>query len=376
MEITLSADQELFRETTRRFLEDRSAVAAVRGFRHSPEGFERDYWRQGAELGWTSLLVPEALGGGSVSGDEVIDLTLVADAFGRRVAPGPLLPANAVAAALARSGSAEQQADVLPGIIDGTIVPAWCVGAPAADGTVTSGVAASLVGDEIVLGGVQAPVEAAAQADVLLVTATLGDGLVQLLVPPDAPGVSVTPLQSLDLTRRYARVELAGVRVPVSAAVGVPGAAAADVERQLQLVLVMQLAESVGVAETVFDFTLEWAFDRYSFGRPLASYQEIKHRFADMKTWLEASHAIATAAARAVQADAADAAQTVSIAVAYVDEYVPELIQDCVQMHGGIGVTYEHDIHLYLRRATVNRVLHGTPADHRQRITTLQERVA
>ena len=376
MEITLSADQELFRETTRRFLEDRSAVAAVRGFRHSPEGFERDYWRQGAELGWTSLLVPEALGGGSVSGDEVIDLTLVADAFGRRVAPGPLLPANAVAAALARSGSAEQQADVLPGIIDGTIVPAWCVGAPAADGTVTSGVAASLAGDEIVLDGVQAPVEAAAQADVLLVTATLGDGLVQLLVPPDAPGVSVTPLQSLDLTRRYARVELAGVRVPASAAVGVPGAAAADVERQLQLVLVMQLAESVGVAETVFDFTLEWAFDRYSFGRPLASYQEIKHRFADMKTWLEASHAIATAAARAVQADAADAAQTVSIAVAYVDEYVPELIQDCVQMHGGIGVTYEHDIHLYLRRATVNRVLHGTPADHRQRVTTLQERVA
>ena len=376
MEITLSADQELFRETTRRFLEDRSAVAAVRGFRHSPEGFERDYWRQGAELGWTSLLVPEALGGGSVSGDEVIDLTLVADAFGRRVAPGPLLPANAVAAALARSGSAEQQADVLPGIIDGTIVPAWCVGAPAADGTVTSGVAASLAGDEIVLDGVQAPVEAAAQADVLLVTATMGDGLVQLLVPPDAPGVSVTPLQSLDLTRRYARVELAGVRVPASAAVGVPGAAAADVERQLQLVLVMQLAESVGVAETVFDFTLEWAFDRYSFGRPLASYQEIKHRFADMKTWLEASHAIATAAARAVQADAADAAQTVSIAVAYVDEYVPELIQDCVQMHGGIGVTYEHDIHLYLRRATVNRVLHGTPADHRQRITTLQERVA
>ena len=188
--------------------------------------------------------------------------------------------------------------------------------------------------------------------------------------------MSITPLESLDLTRRYGRVELSGVRVPASAAVGVPGEAAADVERQLQLVLVMQLAESVGAAETVFDFTLEWAFDRYSFGRPLASYQEIKHRFADMKTWLEASHAIAAAAARSVQAEAADAAQTVSIAVAYVDEFVPELIQDCVQMHGGIGVTYEHDIHLYLRRATVNRVLHGTPADHRQRITTLQERVA
>jgi len=376
VEITLSADQELFRETTQRFLDDRSSIAAVRAFRYSPDGFERDYWRQGAELGWTSLVVPEELGGGSVSGHEVVDLTLVADAFGRRVAPGPLLPANAVAAALARSGSAQQQTEVLPGIIDGTIVPAWCVGAPTADGGTASGVTARADGDGVVLDGVQAPVESAVQADVLLVTCGLGDGVAQFLVAPDAPGVSITPLESLDLTRRYGRVELSGVRVPASAAVGVPGEAAADVERQLQLVLVMQLAESVGAAETVFDFTLEWAFDRYSFGRPLASYQEIKHRFADMKTWLEASHAIAAAAARSVQAEAADAAQTVSIAVAYVDEYVPELIQDCVQMHGGIGVTYEHDIHLYLRRATVNRVLHGTPADHRQRVTTLQERVA
>lgn len=376
MEITLSADQELLRETTQRFLEDRSSIDAVRAFRHSPDGFERDYWRQGAELGWTSLLVPEALGGGSVSGNGVMDLTLVADAFGRRVAPGPLLPANVVAAALARSGSDEQQSGVLAEILAGTTVPAWCVGPPTADGGVSSGVAARSDGDGFVLDGTQAPIEAAAQADVLLVTATTGDGLAQFLVAADAPGVAVVPLESLDLTRRYGRVELAGVHVPASAAVGVPGASGADVERQLQLVLVMALAESVGAAETVFDFTLEWAFDRYSFGRPLASYQEIKHRFADMKTWLEASHAIAAAAARAVQHEAADAAQTVSIAAAYVDEYVPELIQDCVQMHGGIGVTYEHDIHLYLRRVTVNRVLHGTPADHRQRITTLQERVA
>ncbi|MFA5884285.1 MAG: acyl-CoA dehydrogenase family protein [Acidimicrobiia bacterium] len=376
MELTLSEDQELFGETTRRFLGARSPIAAVREFRYSPDGFERGSWREGAELGWTSLLVPEELGGGSVSGAGLLDLTIVADAFGRHVAPGPLLPVNVVAAAVARAGSEAQQREVLPGLLDGSTIAAWCVGAPTADGGIATGVSARAAAGGFVLDGVQEPVEAAAQADLLLVTARTDAGLAQFLVAPDARGVAIAPLESLDLTRRFARVELAGVQVPAAAAVGVVGAADADVERQLELALVIQAAESVGAAETVLDFTLEWAFDRYSFGRPLASYQEIKHRFADMKTWLEAGHAIAAAAARAVQHDAADAPEVVSVAAAYIGDYVVELVQDCVQMHGGIGVTYDHDIHLYLRRVTVNRVLHGTPADHRQRITTLQERAA
>ena len=231
-------------------------------------------------------------------------------------------------------------------------------------------------GDEFSLAGTAAPVEAAAQADLLLVTADGGDGFAQFLIAPDAPGVSITPLGSLDLTRRYGRVELDGVRVPRSAVVGEPGSADADVERQLQLALVIQTAESVGAAQTVFDFTVEWAFDRYSFGRPLASYQELKHRFADMKMWLEASHAMASAAARSVQGDARNAAETASMAKAYIGDHLPELVQDCVQMHGGIGLTYEHDIHLYLRRVTVDRVTHGTPSDHRERIVAFEEAAA
>ncbi len=126
----------------------------------------------------------------------------------------------------------------------------------------------------------------------------------------------------------------------------------------------------------MFDFTLDWAFSRYSFGRPLASYQEIKHRFADMKMWLEASHALADAAARTCRRDDASAAMAVSVAKAYAGDYLAELVQDCVQMHGGIGVTYEHDIHLFLRRITVDRLTYGTPADHRQRIAAVRERAA
>jgi alkylation response protein AidB-like acyl-CoA dehydrogenase len=375
MEVTLTDDQQFFRDTTRKFLESECPVLKVRELAGSAAGFERDYWRQGAELGWTSLLVPEDLGGGSISGSGVIDLTLVADAFGAHVAPGPLLPTNMVAAALARSGTDEQKAGVLPAIIAGEIVATWAVAEPAPHdrlGDVTVS-ATKLTNDGFVLSGIKAPVEAGAESEQLLVTARTDDGLAQFLVPADSAGLTITSLQSLDLVKRYARVELDGVRVPPSASVGAPGHADADVERQLQLAIVIQTAESVGAAQTVFDFTLEWMFNRYSFGRPLASYQNLKHRFADMKMWLEASHAIAAAAAREVQAEAPAVQETVSAAKAYTGDYLGELVQDCVQMHGGIGLTYDHDIHLYLRRVTVDRVTHGSPADHRQRITTLRE---
>jgi alkylation response protein AidB-like acyl-CoA dehydrogenase len=122
-----------------------------------------------------------------------------------------------------------------------------------------------------------------------------------------------------------------------------------------------------------FDTTLEWAFNRLSFGRPLASYQEIKHRFADMKMWLEAGHAITDSVARAVEADAADRSLVVSAAKSYVGRYGPELVQDCVQMHGGIGVTFDHDLHLYLRRVATNIPLFGTPAQHAVRISRILE---
>ena len=135
MEIALSDDQEFFRDTTRKFLGSECPIPKVRELRGNPAGFERDYWRQGAELGWMSMLVPEELGGGSVSGNGLADLALVADAFGGHVAPGPLLPCNVVAAALARSGSDEQQAELLPAIVAGELVATWAsTEAPPHDG--------------------------------------------------------------------------------------------------------------------------------------------------------------------------------------------------------------------------------------------------
>jgi alkylation response protein AidB-like acyl-CoA dehydrogenase len=229
-------------------------------------------------------------------------------------------------------------------------------------------------GDDVVVRGVKRPVESAAESTSLLVTGRTGDGLTQVLVPVDAAGVSVSPMQSVDLTRRFSIVRFDDVRVPGSAVVGDVGGAADAVERQLLQAFVVLSTEAVGAMQRAFDLTLEWAFDRYSFGRPLASYQELKHRFADMRAWLEAGHAITDAAAEAVADGQADASKLASSAVAFVGEYGAELMQDCVQLHGGIGLTYEHDLHLFLRRHTIDRSLFGTPADHRQRVAAIVER--
>ena len=374
MRFDLDAEQEFFRETTARFLEDQVPVATLRALRSDAIGFEPDYWRRGAELGWTSLLVREAHGGGSISGEGLVDLSLIAHEFGRHAAPGPLVSTNVVADALTRAGDGHEA--VLADLLAGTI-GSWCSAEAVPHdrlGTITLEV--RVEGDDVVLDGTKRPVESAARAGVLLVTGRTDDDLTQVLVPADAPGVSIVPMETVDLTRRFDVVRFDRVRLPSSAVVGTVGGAALQVERQHQIAAALTSAESVGAMQAAFDMTVEWAFERYSFGRPLASYQELKHRFADMKSWLEASHAITDAAIAAIAADAGDAAELASAAKAYTGQYGAELVQDCVQMHGGIGVTFDHDLHLFLRRVTLNRALYGTPADHRLRLAALVEQQA
>ena len=372
MDLGLSDDQEFFRETTRKFLESEVPLPAVRRLADHTAGFDRNWWRRGAELGWTSMLVPEEHGGGNLSGEGLLDLVIVAEEMGRLVSPGPLLPTNVVASVVADRGTTEQQEALLPAIVSGDVVAAWALLEPGGRWRPDDlQLEARPQDGGFLVRGAKCPVEAAGQADHFLVTARTGDGLSQFLVPADAAGLTVTPMESLDLVRRFAELRFDEVRVPRSALVGESGRAADDVERQLQVALVLQCAETVGIVERVFEFTLEYMFDRFSFGRPLASYQALKHRVADMKLWLEASHATATAAARAVQARGNDASEIVSAAKSYIGDHATVIIQECVQMHGGMGVTWEHDIHLYLRRATVNRVQYGTPSEHRERIAEL-----
>ncbi|KAA9149885.1 acyl-CoA dehydrogenase [Amycolatopsis acidicola] len=367
----LTGDQRLFASTTRDFLARTVPVSRVRELSESPVGFERDWWVRGAELGWTAMLVPERLGGGSVSGAPMSDLAVVAGEMGRACAPGPLLTTSAVLTGLVRAG--EPFAERIGEIVSGETVAAWAFYRPAR-GLGHYGVQAEPDGDGYRLSGEADRVECGDQADVFLVTAHSPDGLVQVLVPADAPGVTVTRVWTLDLVRHTASVRFADVRAD---SVVQRGKDAEDaVEAQLQTAAVLSAAEMAEAAERTFEFTVQWMFDRYSFGRPLASYQALKHRMADNKTWLEACLATSAAAARTIDEDPSSAPEAVSTAKSYVGAKAPVIVQDCVQLHGGIGVTWEHDIHLYLRRVTLGRALYGTPEEHRRLITDLLTRSA
>ncbi len=369
---SLTSDQDLFRDTTARFLDSHVPLARLRkDYRDHPAGFDPAYWTSGAELGWTMCLVDEADGGGSVSGRGAVDLALIAYEFGRHAAPGPLVDCNVVAAAL--SGQAgDLQQSVLGELIAGSAIASSALGAAPWQRPGEASVTIRRDGDDVIIDGAVRPVESGKQAGHLLVTGRSEGGMTQALVPVDAGGITIRALKGMDVTRRFASVTFDNVRAPASALVGEFGRADDHVSRQIQNAAVILSAEAVGAMDAAFAMTLDWAFHRYTFGRALASYQALKHRFADMKSWLEASHAISDAAAEAVADQTSLAAETASSAKAYIGEYGPELAQDCVQLHGGIGVTYEHDLHFFLRRVTLNRLLYGTPADHRRLLAAIQ----
>jgi alkylation response protein AidB-like acyl-CoA dehydrogenase len=366
-----SPEKILFASTTQAFLQKEVPLSRVRELHARGVSFEPAWWRRAAELGWTALLVPEELGGGSVSGDGVGDLAMVAEQLGKTVAPGPLYPVSTVLAGLVDCADPQSHEATIESLIAGDIVASWAVYEPGQGWAPHEpSVTATGISSGYRIDGVKDRVEAGAHSNLLLVVARTDDGVGQFLVPTDAPGVRIEPQQSIDLVKQYARVHFDGVAIDRGAAIG---GAAGLIDRQSQIAQLLQCAEVVGILHTVFDFTVAWALDRHTFGRPLASYQALKHRFADMKMWLEACRATTAAAVAATSARSPDAALSASIAKSYVGEMATDIIQGCVQMHGGIGVTWEHDLHVYLRRAALYRSMFGTPEEHNLRVYQLQE---
>jgi alkylation response protein AidB-like acyl-CoA dehydrogenase len=362
-----SSETELFLSTARAFLDQHATLAQQRALRAEDRPVDAAWWKQASELGWAGLLVPEELGGGNVSGSGLHDLAAIAELTGHTVAPGPLHPVSTVLAGLVDADNHVDHADTIRALASGEVLAAWAVDEPGrrfdpSRPTLTA--TATAAGYR--LDGVKDRVEAGAEADVLLVTARADDGVRQFLIPAGAPGITVRPQRCVDLVKRYARVEFDGAAT--GALVGSPTDTPALIDRQSQVAMVLQCAETVGILETVLALTIDWTRDRYSFGRPLGSYQAIKHRLADMTMWLHACRGVTARAVEQVATRAGDAALWVSAAKSYLGEHAGPLVQDCVQLHGGIGVTWEHDLHLFLRRITLYRGLFGTPTEHHQAI--------
>lgn len=366
MDFELSDEQATLRGISRKLLSDRAPIDVVRAWTERDEDVEPQLWRLAADLGWLGLALPEEHGG---AGQGLVELALVAEEIGRALGRGPFLPTAVVGQAITASGSAQLQAEVLPVLAAGSGWATWAFAEPRAPWTLAGiHTTARTDGDVITLDGVKTAVQDAGGARWLLVTAQHEGVPASFLVDRDSAGVSIRRQHVLDLTRAFYEVRLDGVRVPPERRLG---GGPAEVQRLLDYASVLQAAEALGVMERVLELTVGYANVRVQFGRPIGSFQAVKHACADMAMLVHGSRAATYYAAMSADAGAVDADRAACVAASYTSAGAGEVTDAALQLHGGIGFTWEYDLHLYLRRAEVGGVLYGTASVHRDRLCTL-----
>jgi alkylation response protein AidB-like acyl-CoA dehydrogenase len=357
-----SEEQEEFRLALRRFLEEKSPEAEVRRLMDTDDGYDKTVWAQMAgQLGLQGLTIPEEFGG---SGYSYMELIVVMEELGRSLLCAPYLSTVAMAANLVLlAGDDEAKRDLLPGIADGSTIAAcalaetdgrWdeqSVTLPATQGP--SGW--RLSGEKLyVLDG--------HIADVVLVSARTAAGVSLFAVESEALGLSVTPLATMDQTRKQSRLTFEDAPARL---IGANGAAWPAVATTLDLAVVALAAEQVGGAQRVLEMAVGYAKERVQFGRPIGSFQAIKHKCADMLLEVESAKSTAYQAGWAAVNDTAAMPAAASLAKAYCSEAYLRAAAENIQIHGGIGFTWEHPAQLYFKRAKSSELLFGDPIYHR-----------
>ncbi|MEE3067365.1 MAG: acyl-CoA dehydrogenase family protein [Actinomycetota bacterium] len=355
-DLLYSDTEDALRDSVRRLFADRCPPELVaRAYDSAPQDFS-DVWRLLAgDLGVAGLLVPESRGGAGASAREA---AVVMEEIGRAVAPVPFLSSAVLATvALLRAGDTE----TLSALAQGEQTAALVVALSTAPGDPVAGVSAGTDG----LTGIVSSVAGAAEADVLVVPVAGTDGLELHTVSGSAAGVEVSPLLALDMTRPLANVQFSATP---SIRVGPAGEAVAAA---LQTGAALLASEQLGVAQWCFETTLAYVKQRKQFGRAIGSYQAIKHRLADL--WFEVGSATAAAryAADTCAREDPDASIAAAVAQAYCSGIAVHAAEECVQLHGGIGMTWEYPAHLYLKRAKSDQLAFGTAYRHRARLAAL-----
>lgn len=355
-DLLYSDTEEALRDSVRHLFAERCPPeSVVRAYDAVPQDFSSVWRTLAAELGVAGLLVPESLGGAGAGAREA---AVVMEEIGRAVAPVPFLSSVVLATvALLRAGDTE----TVPALAQGAVTAALVVPLSTAPGDPVAGVSAGADG----LTGVVTSVAGAGEADVLVVPVAGPDGLELHTVSRTAAGVEVTPVLALDMTRPLATVRFSGA---ASSRVGPADAAVAEA---LQTGAALLASEQLGVARWCFDTTLAYVKQRKQFGRAIDSYQAIKHRLADL--WFEVGAAAAAAryAADTCARGDDDAGIAAAIAQAYCGRVAVHAAEECVQLHGGIGMTWEYPAHLYLKRAKSDQLALGTAYRHRARLAEL-----
>ncbi len=367
MDLGLSEEQQMLRDFARDFLEKECREAHVRDMEEDERGFSSELWHKMAEQGWMGLYVPEAFGGVGMS---YIDLILLVEEFGRALVPGPFIPTTVAAIALMEAGSAEQKQRYLPAIAGGQQVWTLAFTEPSARFD-AAGVelTARRDGDAYVLSGTKLFVRDSHVADNLVVVARTGGsgeaGISLFVVPADAPGLRHTPVPTIASDRQN-EVKLEEVRVPVANRLGEEGAAWPVFQRIAQKATVIESAYLVGLAQMAFDITLDYTKNRIQFERPIATFQALQHKAADMISDVDGCRYVTYQAAWALAEGAADASTQVHVAKAWVSEASCRVVAHAQQMHGGIGFTKDYKIQLYFRRQKAAELAWGDADFHRE----------
>lgn len=370
----LSEDQVALQRAAREFLGVECPPALVRDNASGGDGIPRTLYKKMAELGWMGLVVPESMGG---LGLATLDLALVLEELGRAVAPGPFLPTQLVIAALLEAGTDVQRAAWLPRFLaaDAFGTLAFGEGDQACE---PAGIHATAKRrkDGWVVNGTKLFVQDAPGADVILVAArtkagTTARGISLFLVERGTRGLRVKPQDSFDLSRRIGEVQLKNVVVPKTALVGREGEGWTVLARLLDLACIGLAADSLGGAWKSIEMAVEYAKMREQFGRKIGSFQALKHIAAEMVADVEPSRSLVWHAAYAHDARPGSAPRAVAMAKAALGDIYSRTVRRAVEIHGGIGFTWEFDLHLWFKRAHVNEVAYGDPAFHRERVATL-----
>ena len=368
MDFAFSEEQEMLRRSARDFLAKECPPSAVRRLMQAQDAYDPGLWKRIADLGWTALGIPEEHGGVGT----FLDLIVVLEEAGRALVPGPFFATMGLAVpALLESGTDAQKKEVLGAIAAGEARATLAFTEPSGRwdaGAIT--LAARQSGGGWKLDGLKRYVPDAMPADYIVVTArTRGDGEdgVSLFLVKGRPrGMTVTPVETLDMTRRWSDVSFDGVELGADALMGPAHNAWPRLKRALEWSTAALCAEMVGGEQKVLEASTEYAKTRQQFGKPIGIYQAVSHRVADMLVLTESSKSATYYAAWAVEADAPDRALAASMAKAYVSDAYRKVAGDGIQVHGGIGFTWEHDAHLYFKRAKSSEVTLGDATYHRE----------
>lgn len=376
MDFGLNTDQEELQKYARDFLDNECPPTFVRKMMEHESAYDEAFYKHMAQLGWMGIAVGEAYGG---QGMTYVDLAVLVEEMGRALVPGPFFASVCLAApVIEAAGSEEQKQTLLTKIASGegnaTVAYTEASGRVDAAGIQMT---ARADGDGYVLAGTKLFVPDAHLADTIVVAARTSDGddptegVTLFAVDRGTSGVDIEQLKTMDMTRRWCEVRFDGVQVGADAVLGEPDRGWAPLEKGLQRATALLCAECVGGSHKVLDMSVAYAKERVQFGRPIGSFQAVKHKCADMLVDVEMARSAMYYAAWAASSDDSELPLASSVAKAYCGDAYVRVAGNGIQVHGGIGFTWEHDMHLYFKRAKANEMLLGDPTYHRELVARL-----